>query len=489
MPADAAADRSDSEHNDARADSATLDATNGDDGSELSDGSRESAADATNGESTLTAVSPSFAPNNTTTLLTLLGTNFRPGISVTVGGQRCTDVEIVSATELRCRAPVAIAICGAQDVTAQNSDAASPSILPGAFEWRPATVEWSPSRMFAADRGPLGLAAADVNNDGFIDLATANNTASNLTLIYGRADGMQGTSITPLASSFNASNVLFADMNNDRLLDVVGLYSNDNGAVSISLNSSRGFDPLASEVSSISIRSITTPRRFVAGDIDRDGNVDLAIGAVLATQFAIMRGNGMGRLEPATAVDVDRGANDLALVDVTRDGLLDLVAVTGANRLAIYSNLGSGRLGAPLTVEVGSSPSALAVADLDNDGYQDFVVANRADRTVFVLRGNAGGVPAMASSVAIPACDPSAMTLADIDRDGRRDVAIACNNEGKLLVLLANPDRISWTAQPTIDVLAPAGVVSFDINRDGLPDLLATNSTSNTVSIFEQRCH
>lgn len=343
--------------------------------------------------------------------------------------------------------------------------------------------------MFAADRGPMGLAAADVNNDGFIDLATANNTASNLTLIYGRADGTQGTSITPLASSFNASNVLFADMNNDRLLDVVGLYSNDNGAVSISLNSSRGFDPLASEVSSISIRSITTPRRFVAGDIDRDGNLDLAIGAVSATQFAIMRGNGMGRLEPATAVDVDRGANDLALVDVTRDGLLDLVAVTGANRLAIYSNLGSGRLGAPLTVAVGSSPSALAVADLDNDGYQDFVVANRADRTVFVLRGNAGGVPAMASSVAIRACDPSAMTLADIDRDGRRDVAIACDNEGKLLVLLANPDRISWTVQPTIDVLAPKGVVSFDINRDGLPDLLATNSTSNTVSIFEQRCH
>ena len=54
---------------------------------------------------TITSVSPTSAVNNAMTPLTITGTNFRAGATVTVGGAACTQVTVVSPTQLTFQAP------------------------------------------------------------------------------------------------------------------------------------------------------------------------------------------------------------------------------------------------------------------------------------------------------------------------------------------------------------------------------------------------
>ncbi|KAJ4461864.1 putative phospholipase D [Paratrimastix pyriformis] len=51
---------------------------------------------------TVTGASPSVGPQTAATALTLTGTNFRAGATVTVGDQNCTGVAVTSATSLQC---------------------------------------------------------------------------------------------------------------------------------------------------------------------------------------------------------------------------------------------------------------------------------------------------------------------------------------------------------------------------------------------------
>ena len=72
------------------------------------------------GSPTLRAVTPASGLNSATTNLTLTGTNFRAGATVTVGGQTCSNPAVVSATQSTCTAPARTATCGLQSVVVTN---------------------------------------------------------------------------------------------------------------------------------------------------------------------------------------------------------------------------------------------------------------------------------------------------------------------------------------------------------------------------------
>ena len=86
--------------------------------------------------------------------------------------------------------------------------------------------------------------------------------------------------------------------------------------------------------------------------------------------------------------------------DIDGDGLADLVAGYGADRILWWRGLGGGRFKAPELVSVGvDSLLALELVDLDVDGFSDLVAATRERLTVF--RGSSGGLlpPVRSSSL------------------------------------------------------------------------------------------
>jgi IPT/TIG domain len=64
--------------------------------------------------------------------VTITGTNFQAGATVTIGGTAATSVVVVSSTEITCVAPIKTA--GAKDVVVTNADGES-GILPGGFTY------------------------------------------------------------------------------------------------------------------------------------------------------------------------------------------------------------------------------------------------------------------------------------------------------------------------------------------------------------------
>lgn len=83
----------------------------------------------TRGAPTLTAVAPASGPTAGGTLLTLTGTGFAPGATISVGGSAATDVVIVSNVLARAVAPAHAA--GAVDVVLTNDDAQLATLMNG----------------------------------------------------------------------------------------------------------------------------------------------------------------------------------------------------------------------------------------------------------------------------------------------------------------------------------------------------------------------
>ena len=71
---------------------------------------------------TLTGVTPAVGPNTGSTTLTLTGTGFLAGATVTVGGVAATSVTVVSGTSLTCVTPSVAPAIGPQNVVVTNID-------------------------------------------------------------------------------------------------------------------------------------------------------------------------------------------------------------------------------------------------------------------------------------------------------------------------------------------------------------------------------
>ena len=72
---------------------------------------------------TVSSVSPTSGATTGGQQLSITGTNFASGATVTVGGAACTNVVVVSSTSITCTTPAGTA--GAKDVVVRNSDGQS----------------------------------------------------------------------------------------------------------------------------------------------------------------------------------------------------------------------------------------------------------------------------------------------------------------------------------------------------------------------------
>lgn len=137
----------------------------------------------------------------------------------------------------------------------------------------------------------------------------------------------------------------------------------------------------------------------------------------------------------------------------------------------------------------GNSPISLSIGDIDGDGKRDLVVANLNSNTVSVLLNtSASGNESFAAKVDfITGNNPRAVISGDVDGDGKRDLAITNYNSNTVSVYrnISSPGIVNF--EPKVDLITgtnPRGLSIGDIDGDGKPDLVVTNESSNTVSVF-----
>ncbi|MGC4121414.1 MAG: VCBS repeat-containing protein [Myxococcales bacterium] len=243
------------------------------------------------------------------------------------------------------------------------------------------------------DRG--GLAVGDVDGDGLDDVFVSGEKA-NL-LLFARPDGTYEDRAKKwgVASTGDARGALLLDLDNDGDLDLVvatrgaqtrgeiGFYKNDKGKLT--------------KVQSLSGPQPSAYLHLTAGDVNNDGLVDVFAGA-----YGVFAGS-----MPKSLLDSQEGAQDVlainkgklkfvdeaakwglkekgwtqsaVLVDLDRDGKVDLVAADDFGRKRIHHNVG----GKFEDVSVAAGPGAerangmsIEVADVDGDGNLDLYFGN-----------------------------------------------------------------------------------------------------------------
>jgi hypothetical protein len=327
---------------------------------------------------------------------------------------------------------------------------------------------------------PVHVQIGDLNGDGKPDLVTSNEFGHSVSVLLGRGDGSFGPA-AEFPVGVGPCSVVIGDFNGDEIPD---LATADAGTATPADTVSVLFGDGTGSFSTATTYTVgSSPRGIVAGDLNRDGTLDLAIASWGTNTASILIGNGDGTFMPVTEYAAGANPRAIAIGDLDGDGSLDL-AIANRNSASFSVLLGDGHgiFSSPTDYAAGSFPRSIAVGDLNGDGKADVVVVNNNSDDLSLFLGEGAGL--FGTAVHFPVGDaPRGVVIGDLNEDGRPDLAVA-NSGGSPSILLGDGAGVFG---PGIDFAAettPSAVVLGDLNGDGKPDLAVTNAGSDTLSVF-----
>ena len=328
-------------------------------------------------------------------------------------------------------------------------------------------------RFAAAQVDPRGSGAAaveygDFDGDGVDEIAYA----VALQVVFSNP-------ATPPVSIPGAVAMRSADFNGDSVLDLATV-SHDGWLKVLFVSSGAS-----------SLRNTNAAaREMAAGDLDGDGDIDLAfaLGAwappddVNKVYWHANLGN--GSFGSVQTLEMGWNASDVEIVDVDADGRLDIVTTGvgsgGVTRVSIRRGVIGGFAPAVLLANPVQA-SALATRDLNGDGLAELIVVGEGPFNVAVHRNLGGGLFATPPEKYDFAADfvvgRSAPQLADLNGDGALDLAVAAR-AGRVMVAYGDATGIFQRAEhySAIGSEIVSDLLTVDFDGDGDVDVVSVGS-------------
>ena len=268
---------------------------------------------------------------------------------------------------------------------------------------------FQPATTISTGRSPVSVVAARFHDldaaNNHVDLAVANQGDNTIEIVGGKGDGTFSIvpSILQLPAGFAPAGLLAEDLDGDGHIDLA-VADQGNNSVSVFLGNGDGtFQPR------VDYATGNSPVYVAAGDFNNDGVMDLAIannGAPTAensgNSVTILRGQknaagkANGAFAPGPTRDYPAGNAPTSLVvgDFNVDGLADLVVAdgntassvaAGDNAISLLLGGGDGSFSSNFEIPVGTNPQSIVAADFNSDSKLDIATANTGSNSVTVI--------------------------------------------------------------------------------------------------------
>ncbi len=316
------------------------------------------------------------------------------------------------------------------------------------------------------------IKSADLDGDGRPDLAVAGselgsafvyrNTSSGSSLSF---DG--GYSLFVLSSS----DLVIADMDGDQKPDIVianvfrnlTVFRNKSTIGKIAFDEGREIPGSSNAIG------------IVAGDIDGDGKLDLAVAGSSNLLSMYRNTSSVGSVSFASRIDYTRTArydpsDRIAIGDLDGDGKPDLaISNIYSSDVSLFKNKSSNGLIAfneKVNYAAGTNPSSLAIGDIDNDGKPEIVLVNSNTNIISVLKNqiNKSPEPAIASFSPVSGLAGTMVTIKGSHFTGAINVSFGDISASSFTVVSDTVITaiLASGASGSVEVLAPGGMASLN---------------------------
>jgi hypothetical protein len=328
---------------------------------------------------------------------------------------------------------------------------------------------------------PQATEVADLDRDGWLDLATTSESPEKITIRYGDGPAGYFAPVTvPLSAGVLPTAIASGDLDGDGDVDLV-VGQRGNNSVLVVVNQAGTYVPTST------FQVGADPRDIKIADLDNDQDLDIVIANRGSDSVSIVRN--MGALD-FTAIGYPAGVSprEIEIAELTGDGLLDIaVAAYGSQAIQVLRNTGSAAFTTHAQLSTAPFfPEGLAIARIDLNATRDIaasVTHPSLPQQAWVWAGDGLGGFTNVSQVALGGAGAKHMVAADFDLDGDRDLATANSLSNDVSVIFYQGAGAFSAPQQTPVGQMPVDILLGDFDFNGGPDVLTTDQVAGTITL------